>query len=281
MTRLSRIEPLEPVLGRPHGLLEAPRFATDGEVIYSDVLAGGVWGCASDGTVREILPKRRGIGGILAHADGGWVISGRNVVHLQPDGGQREVLSGDGVCGYNDLGTTPTGALLAGVLRFQPFAGEEPCPGMLLRVDPGGVVETLTEDILWPNGIGVAPGGETVYISDYARGMVLAVPERGGEARELCRSPRGSADGLAVDREGGVWVALGDGGGIARFHGDGQLDEVTDLPAAFVSSLSFGGPDMCDVLITTADNQLSPELGGTVFRARSEVAGVALAPVSV
>ena len=86
---------------------------------------------------------------------------------------------------------------------------------------------------------------------------------------------------MAVDREGGVWVALGDGGGVARFHSDGQLDEVTDLPAAFVSSLSFGGPDMCDVLITTADNQVSPELGGTLFRARSEVAGLALAPLSV
>jgi sugar lactone lactonase YvrE len=281
MTLLSSVEPLESVLGRPHGLLEAPRFAADGEAIYSDVLAGGVWGCATDGTLREILPKRRGIGGIVAHADGGWVLSGRNVVHLLPDGSQREVLSGDGVCGYNDLGTTADGALLAGVLRFRPFAGDEPCPGVLLRVDPRGVDEVLSEDILWPNGIGVAPDGETIYISDSARGMVLAVAGQGGETREFCRSPRGSADGLAIDSEGGVWVALGEGGGIARFHSDGELDEVTDVPAGFVSSLSFGGPDMCDVLITSADNQVSPELGGTLFQARSEVAGLALAPVSV
>jgi sugar lactone lactonase YvrE len=50
---------------------------------------------------------------------------------------------------------------------------------------------------------------------------------------------------------------------------------------SFVSSLSFGGPDMRDVLITTADNHVHPELGGTLLRARSEVAGRAVAPIHV
>ena len=53
----------------------------------------------------------------------------------------------------------------------------------------------------------------------------------------------------------------------------------SDLPSNFVSSLSFGGADMRDVLITTADNEVHPELGGTLFRARSEVAGLAMTPV--
>ena len=61
---------------------------------------------------------------------------------------------------------------------------------------------------------------------------------------------------------------------------DGELDEIVELPASFVSSLSFGGADMRDVLITTADNEIDPELGGTLFRARSEVAGLTVAPVS-
>ena len=81
--------------------------------------------------------------------------------------------------------------------------------------------------------------------------------------------------------EGAVWIALGEGGGIARFRADGELDEVVDLPSNFVSSLSFGGADMRDVLITTADNEVHPELGGTLLRARSEVAGLAMTPVVV
>jgi sugar lactone lactonase YvrE len=56
---------------------------------------------------------------------------------------------------------------------------------------------------------------------------------------------------------------------------------VISLPANFVSSLSFGGADMCDVLISTADNQAQPQLGGTLLRARSEVAGLPVAATTV
>ncbi len=281
MALLCDVEHVDAVLARPHSLLEAPRFAARGEVLYSDVIAGGVWGCSPEGAVRELLPKRRGVGGMVAHADGGWVLSGRSVIHLLPGGEQREILSGDEVCGYNDLGAAPDGELLAGVLRYRPLAGEDPRPGQLLSVGRHGAVTVLTEDVVWPNGIGVSPDGETIYVSDYARQLVLALPRGGGEARELCRSPRGSADGLAVDRDGGIWVALGEGGGIARFLADGELDGVASLPASFVSSLCFGGADMRDVLITTADNHLEPELGGTLLRARSSIPGLEVAPVVV
>jgi sugar lactone lactonase YvrE len=280
MSLLSGVAPLQGVLDHPHGLLEGPRFGARGEAVYSDVIAGGVWACSAEGAVRELLPKRRGVGGIVAHADGGWVLSGRSVVHLKPDGQQRELLSGEGVCGYNDLASTPEGGLLAGVLRYRPLAGEQPRPGRLLAVEPDGSVEVRSEQVTWPNGIGVSPDGQAIYLSDYSRGVVLAV-DGDGETRDFCRSPQGSADGLAVDREGGVWVALGEGGGVARFLSDGRLDELIELPAAFVSSLSFGGEDMRDVLISTADNLVRPELGGTLLSARSAVAGLALAAVVV
>jgi sugar lactone lactonase YvrE len=281
MSLLSAVEPVAAVLERPHSLLEGPRLSPLGDLIYSDVIAGGMWACGPDGIVRELLPKRRGIGGIVAHADGGWVISGKSLLHILPDGTQREVRVDGAVCGYNDLGATPDGELLAGVLRYRPMAGEEPRNGQLIAIGHDGALRTLNEDVQWPNGIGVSPGGETVYISDYAHQLVLAVPLQGGRSEVFARMPEGSADGLAVDAEGGVWVALGEGGGIARFLADGSLDEVVSMPAGFVSSLSFGGSDMCDVLITTADNHVNPELGGTLIRARSAVAGLALTAVVV
>jgi D-xylonolactonase len=78
-----------------------------------------------------------------------------------------------------------------------------------------------------------------------------------------------------------VWFALGEGGGVARFRADGELDELIGLPAGFVSSMCFGGADMRDVLISTADNRVVPERGGTLLRARSEVAGLRVTPATV
>ena len=267
------------MLERMHTLLEGPRIGPDGELVYSDVIAGGLFSCSPAGVVSELLPGRRGIGGILAHADGGWVISGRTVLHLGPDGSQRELLALAGACGFNDIFSTPDGDLLAGELRYRPMAGEPPQPGRLLRLGRGGELQELTRLVTWPNGIGVSPDGESAYVSDYSSGAVLAVPLAGGAERILCRSPRGSADGLAVDADGGIWVALGEGGGIARFDDAGSLQEVIDVPAQFVSSISFGGPDMRDVLISTADNPVRPESGGTLLRGRSEVPGMPVAPV--
>jgi gluconolactonase len=224
--------------------------------------------------VRELVPKRRGVGGIVPHADGGWVISGSSLLHIGPDGAQRELLREADACGYNDIFTTADGGLLAGELRYRPLVGEEPRAGRLLLLRPDGEIRVLSEEVLWPNGIGLAPDGRTVYISDYARQLVLAVPIEGGPAREFARVPEGSADGLAVDAEGGVWVALGEAGAIARFDAEGELDAVIAVPAAFVSSISFGGPDRREALISTADNEVSPELGGTLLLARIKLAGL-------
>ena len=185
MSILSPATPVSAVLARPHGLLEAPLIGPAGEMIFSDVLAGGVWECSADGIVQELMPKRRGIGGIVEHEAGGWVLSGRDLVHLLPDGSQRVVFSDAEACGFNDLAGSHAGELLAGVLRYRPLAGEQPRDGQLLRIGREGAVEVITEDVIWPNGIGVAPDGSLIYMSDYAERAVLAISPDGGDVREF------------------------------------------------------------------------------------------------
>ncbi len=125
----------------------------------------------------------------------------------------------------------------------------------------------------------MSPGGLTVYVNDYSDGTVLALALSGGGERVLCCSPQGSADGPAVDPQGGIWVALGEGGAVARVDAAGALQEVIDLPAQLVSSISFGGRDMRDVLISTADNPVIAQTGGMLLRARSSIPGMPAAPV--
>ena len=56
---------------------------------------------------------------------------------------------------------------------------------------------------------------------------------------------------------------------------------ILEVPTSFVSSVSFGGPELRDLLITTADNLAEPERGGTVFRAPAPVAGTPTALATV
>jgi sugar lactone lactonase YvrE len=245
-------------------------------VYFSDVLGGGVYRCSPTGDVETVLDKRRGIGGMCLHADGGLVMSGRDVIHVR-DGEQR-VLLGDieGVTGFNDLGVDPSGRIWVGALRFRPFGGEAPVPGDVWRIDAEGANRVPLE-IDWPNGIGFSPGGSVMYACDYAHGSVLAHHVDSGETREFARSPVGSADGLAVDAAGGVWVATGEGGGIARFDPDGALRETVDVPADFVTSLCFGGADMRDLYVTA----VAESGGGSLLRGRADVAGLPVAPAAV
>jgi gluconolactonase len=265
---LSTPEPLPSVQVQQHSLLEAPRVDAEGTVTYSDVIGGGVYRTQGVLPPETVLPKRRGIGGHVPHSDGGIVVTGRSVLHVNGDE-QRELLTAEGVHGFNDLTTDPAGHVLAGALRFSPMAGESPVPGEVWRIG-GGEAAIVAADIDWPNGIAVTADGKRMYVSDTARGVVKvfeldAGPDAG---EEFAAAPRGIPDGLALDEDGGLWVALGDGG-IARFEPTGELDKRIDFPSSFASSLTFGGPDRRDVFCTTAD--------GNIFRARSEVAGLAVA----
>jgi gluconolactonase len=263
-----------------YGLVEAPCVAEDGSVYFSDALGGGVHRWSPDGNVETVVPKRRGVGGMCFHADGGVVVSGRNLVHVR-DGETRELFTLDGATGFNDLATDSKGQIHVGALRFMPFGGEEPVPGEIWRVDAPGSGTEVLDEVLWANGIGFSPDGRTLYASDFASGEVISRELETRERRVLARTPSGDADGLAVDVEGGVWVALGSGGAIARYSPGGELEDTLDVPAGFVTSLCFGGKDGRDLYITTMDNAEDPSRRGTLFRTRAERAGLPVAAARI
>jgi sugar lactone lactonase YvrE len=92
----------------------------------------------------------------------------------------------------------------------------------------------------------------------------------------------GLPDGLATDRDGGVWVALFRGGALHRYDAGGTLTHVVDVPVTYPTSLAFGGDDLRTVLVTTSSAHPAPTgpepLAGSVLAFRADVAGV---PVGV
>jgi xylono-1,5-lactonase len=261
-----------------YGLIEGPRVDAEDNLYFSDVTNGGVYKRSPSGEITTYVPKRRGVGGIAIHADGGLVISGRNICHVK-DGETRNVFEQDDVGGFNDLFTDAHGRVLVGSLRSDPFSnGSRRAPGDLWRLDVGGSSEILYGDIGVTNGIGFAPDGSKLYHSDSAAGHIVVhdVDADGNVSNRgvFASVDGGVPDGLAVDESGCVWTANYGGGRVLRFTPDGNLDAAIDVPAEQVTSLCFGGSDRRDLYVVTADNADNRSRAGTVFRARVDVPGL-------
>jgi gluconolactonase len=259
-----------------YGLIEGPRVDGDGNLYFSDVTNGGVFRRRPDGSIDTVVPKRRGVGGIALHADGGLVISGRTICHVR-DGATRVVFARDDVPGFNDLFTDAGGRVYTGSMRSSPFTEQGPrTPGECYRIEAEGRATELYGNVSLTNGIGFSPDGGTIYHSDTAPG-VIHVHRLDAAGRATPAPPirvEGRPDGLAVDAEGGIWVALYGGSAVQRYLPSGAADARIAVPARAVTSLCFGGADLRDLYVVTADNTDDPARAGTIFRTRSDVAGL-------
>lgn len=162
-------------------------------------------------------------------------------------------------------------------------AEEEPS-GTLYRVDDAGELVAQDDDYVITNGPAMSPDGRTLYHNDTMRRVVYAfdVSEDGalsGKRIFAAISGDGHPDGMAVDADGFVWVALFGGWRIERFSPDGKLVEQVPFPCANVTKLAFGGDDLQTVYASTAWKGLSPverqqqPLAGGLFSFRSPVPG--------
>jgi gluconolactonase len=257
------------VLASGYGLVEAPTIDTDGTLLFSDVLGGGVYRLARDGSVDTVVPKRRGVGGIALHADGGIICSGRDIIHVG-DGDSRVVLHVDGILGWNDLGTDRAGRVYPGGLRFAVFDRNAlEVPGELWCIDPDDGPAPLVENIRHANGVALSPDERTVYISDTRAQCIVAWDLAHQTRRDIDVSAHGYPDGLAVDDDGAIWVALV-AGGIGRFTPEGSLDAKLDVPSEMTTSLCFDGTAL---YATTAGHTEQPDLQGCVLRTEVAVSG--------
>ena len=272
------------LLATGYTLIEGPRVDAEDHLYFSDVHQGGVYRRSPQGEIETVVPKRRGVGGIALHADGGIVCSGRNICHVK-DGATRILFDPPDTPGFNDLFVDSQGRVICGTMRTSPFTGAtERTPGECWRIEAEGEATELYGDISLTNGIGFSPDGETLYHADTARGHVVAhdVTDDGlcVNRRALASPDRGRPDGLAVDQEGCLWVACFAGGCVTRFDAEGRIVSHLDVPAKNITSVCFGGSDRRDLYVVTAADPDDPETSGSIFRTRSPVAGVAV-PMTV
>lgn len=271
-------------LAHGYGLIEGPRVDERNRLYFSDVPNGGVYRRSPDGGVETLIPRRRGVGGIALNAAGGIVCSGRSLIcWSEATRTSRDLFTeweGRALRGLNDLTVDAQGSVFVGSLEFDALSADKPIPGNLFRVDPPSVATKLWEGIEVTNGMGFSPDAKLLYHCDSTTRAVWAydvtADRRVKDRRVFARLVEGWPDGMAVDAEGGVWVAVVRYGEVARFKANGTLDRRIKMPAQMVTSLTFGGTDMMDLYVVTADNTEEPSRKGTIFRMRSDIPGLSV-----
>jgi sugar lactone lactonase YvrE len=155
----------------------------------------------------------------------------------------------------NDGACDPAGRFWIGSMAL----AETPGAAALYRF-ANGVLEWVVEGVTLSNGLGWSPDATRMYYVDSPthRIDVFDYDVEAGTAAN--RRPfvelehaDGIPDGLTVDDEGGVWLALWGGSCVRRYSADGGLEEVVDVPAAHVTACCFGGDDGRTLFITSAE----------------------------
>lgn len=271
----------EPVAFHAEGPVWSPAW---GGLRYVDMFAGDVLSVHADGEI-----GRRHVGAIAAalrpRLGGGAVIAVERGFVLEDSAGDVHALPeawADPTVRMNDGGCDPDGRFYCGSMAYDQARGR----GSLYRLDADGTVSVQLTGATISNGLAWSPDGSNAYYIDTPTRRVDIfdyAPDTGLTGRRTLveiADGAGSPDGMTVDAEGSIWVALYGGSAVHRYRPDGVLDGVVELPVSKVTACTFGGDGLDQLFITTSREHLAEGVepgAGAVFMCTPGVVGVPVA----
>jgi len=249
----------------PPGLLsEGPRWdGSRGELLWVDILRSALHR-ARPGVSGALDPVQtvtldRHVGAVAPATGGGFVLAAATgFLHVDEGGAVRELVqpeAGRGDVRMNDGACDAQGRFWAGTMAYD----ESPGAGALHRLELDGSCTTVLTGLTISNGIGWSPDGATMYLSDSGTARIDAFDFDAGAGAIARRrtiieidEPGVAPDGLTVDDDGAIWVALWDGAAVRRYAPDGTLLATVPFPVDRPTSCAFGGPEHATLYVTTA-----------------------------
>jgi sugar lactone lactonase YvrE len=239
---------------------EGPTWDADRRVAHLvDIVGGTLWelSLGPRPVATEVL-RVDGELGAAVHAEGGGFLlaAGGGLRHVGSDLATRhqvDLVPASVRSRLNDGATDPAGRFLVGSLALDGRRGGE----RLWRLEHDGTVTVLDDDLDLSNGLGWSPDGGTLYSVDSTPGTVWARTYdvdtgRTGNRRRLLTVEDGTPDGLTVDAEGNLWIAIWGRGEVRGFSASGAPLEAIAVDAPPTTSCAFVGADLDTLLITTA-----------------------------
>jgi sugar lactone lactonase YvrE len=229
-----------------------------GRLLWVDILGASVHSFDPSTGSDTSVDVGGSVGVVAPRTVGGWVVAVEDRLNLCEPGGTALAIvatagRGDRSVRFNDGKADPAGRFWAGTMAEDETSGA----GTLYRLDPDLGLHTMVEGVTISNGLGWSPDRGTMYFIDTPTRRVDAFDfdlDSGSirNRRTVLTVERGMPDGMTVDADGGLWVALWDGWAVHRYLPDGRLDRVAELPVARVTSCAFGGGDLATLFVTSA-----------------------------
>ncbi|WP_435286399.1 SMP-30/gluconolactonase/LRE family protein [Streptomyces bacillaris] len=268
-------------------LAEGPVWdAVRQRLLWVDILAGYVLEGSVDDTTGRIKVTRRHafdsmVGAVTVADDGTLLVAAQeHLIVLDIDDTRRDgprIVPPGVRRRLNDGSTDPTGRFLVGTLSLDGPSQQE----TLVRLEPDGMLTALDTELSLSNGLAWSSDGRMLYSVDTLRHTVSVrdYTRDDTERRVHLRIEDGYPDGIALDVEEHLWVAVWGAGEIRRYSPAGALTSRLTVPAPHTSSLAFAGPDLRTLVITTASVDLTgaqrnqyPD-SGRLFTTRVNVPG--------
>lgn len=217
--------------------------------------------------------ERRDSPGFIAGIDNHIVMLTLDPVTVTPVATLEPDLPGNRM---NDAVADDRGRIWAGTM---PLGCDQPC-GSLYRLNLDHSLTVIDSGYTVTNGPVFSPDGDWMYHADSPLGVVyrFAIDADGnaGPRAPFIRfaADWGAPDGMTVDSEGGLWIAHWGGSCISRFLPNGTRERLITLPAAQITNISFAGPDLDRMFVTSAADGVDGLQDGCLFEVAPGVRGL-------
>lgn len=251
---------------------------------YVDLLAGRIL-TLRDGATTVIQLPDNVAAFFRPRVGGGGVVAGEQQLYLSDSADFTDLRTlahpvTDPAVRFNDGGADPSGALLAGTMRYDQTKGG----AALYRVGADGAVSTIIGDATISNGLSFSPDNTLCYYNDTPTRTTWVFDwdsDTGLSNRRALftldeHATGGGPDGLCVDQGGNVWTAIYGGSRVECHAPDGTLVEVVEVPVSRPTSCALGGANMDELFITTTRENVpdgEEPAAGSIFSARVGVQG--------